>query len=573
MTALAEAALAAGVADGARRDDASAFGVPRDAAGRMIAACIIGLGKFGGRELIDGLRPRPLRDLRRGRRDGRSRARRGPRVLRSGRGSALLDPGRRDGGGRGRARWTSGSGPGSQGQRLRLERWRRSAQYYREWADPWERQTLTRARLWSRRPAARPRGAAARSDALVYGPDGAAARPQGDAPCCASGWRRSSARRRPGALHVKFGRGGLVDVEFITQAIQMIHGRRHPGDPAPAHGAGAPRDRPRRPPARATTADGARRALPLPPPRLGRPAPLRRAARRHARAGGAHPGAPGEEPRLSLAEGVPRGLPAAHRLGARALRPRGAGMSARFFVVDGPGYLYRAYHALPYLSNSKGQADPRRPRRVHHALEAPPRGEPRVRRRWRGIRRARRFARRSFAVYKETRPGMPDDLRSQIALRQAASSRRSGCPLLEVPGFEADDVLGTLVRRGCGREPVEMVLVTGDKDMLQLVGPRVRVLSHGSRAASASVFDEAAVQREVGRGAGADPRPPRAHGRHHRQHSRRARRRREDRGQAHRPVRQRRAALREPHARARASCARRWPPIASRRSSRASWPP
>ncbi len=53
-------------------------------------------------------------------------------------------------------------------------------------------------------------------------------------------------------------------------------------------------------------------------------------------------------------------------------------------------------------------------------------------------------------------------------------------PLLEVPGFEADDVLGTLVDR-VRDSPVDVVLVTADKDMLQLVNPRVRVFTTSGR--------------------------------------------------------------------------------------------
>jgi DNA polymerase-1 len=149
-------------------------------------------------------------------------------------------------------------------------------------------------------------------------------------------------------------------------------------------------------------------------------------------------------------------------------------MSARFFVVDGPGFLYRAYHALPYLSNSKGQATHavrgvstmllkllREENPAYAAVAWDPPGPT--------------FREEKLPSYKETRPSMPDDLRSQIALvKRVFEALR--LPLLEVPGFEADDVLGTLCER-MRTEPVEMVLVTGDKDMLQLVGPRVRVLS------------------------------------------------------------------------------------------------
>jgi DNA polymerase-1 len=70
-------------------------------------------------------------------------------------------------------------------------------------------------------------------------------------------------------------------------------------------------------------------------------------------------------------------------------------------------------------------------------------------------------------------------------------------PLLEVPGFEADDVLGTLVDR-VRDSPVDVVLVTADKDMLQLVGPRVRVFTTTGRGGERVVLDEAAVKVKMG---------------------------------------------------------------------------
>jgi len=169
-------------------------------------------------------------------------------------------------------------------------------------------------------------------------------------------------------------------------------------------------------------------------------------------------------------------------------------MSARFFVVDGPGFLYRAYHALPYLSNSKGQATHavrgvstmllkllREENPEYAAVAWDPPGPT--------------FREEKLPSYKETRPSMPDDLRSQIALvKRVFGALR--LPLLEVPGFEADDVLGTLCER-MRAEPVEMVLVTGDKDMLQLVGPRVRVLSTNARGEPVW-FDDAAVAAKWG---------------------------------------------------------------------------
>jgi DNA polymerase I len=171
-------------------------------------------------------------------------------------------------------------------------------------------------------------------------------------------------------------------------------------------------------------------------------------------------------------------------------------VTARFFIVDGPGFLYRAYHALPYLSNSKGQPTHavrgvstmllkllREEHPEYAAVAWDPPGPT--------------FREAKLPSYKETRPSMPDDLRSQIPLvKRVFEALR--LPLLEVPGFEADDVLGTLCDRMRG-EPVELVLVTGDKDMLQLVGPRVQVLSTNARGEPVW-FDEAAVAARWGVG-------------------------------------------------------------------------
>jgi DNA polymerase I len=170
-------------------------------------------------------------------------------------------------------------------------------------------------------------------------------------------------------------------------------------------------------------------------------------------------------------------------------------MSERLFVLDGPGYLYRAYHALPFLATSKGVPCHavygmstmlwkllREENPAYFAVAWDPPGPT--------------FRDERFAAYKEKRPGMPDDLKTQIAYVKALFEALR-LPLLEVPGFEADDVLGTLVDRA--RElPLEMVLVTSDKDMLQLVGPKVQVLSTVGRTAERVVYDEAAVKEKWG---------------------------------------------------------------------------
>jgi glutamate-ammonia-ligase adenylyltransferase len=224
MTALAEAALAVAWTL-ALGETAEIFGVPRDRRGRFVPAAIIGLGKLGGRELTTGS------DLDLfvvyggdGMTDGAQRMEahvfydRAVETL-----SGLLgditaagvafavDLRLRPG--------SKGSGFASAAEALE--------RYYREWADPWERQTLTRARLVGGDPRL---GREVRRTirGLLYGPT---APPPDFAEMRALRARmeRELGKETPGRFHVKFGRGGLVDVEFITQALQMQHGARHPG--------------------------------------------------------------------------------------------------------------------------------------------------------------------------------------------------------------------------------------------------------------------------------------------------------------------------------------------------------
>jgi DNA polymerase-1 len=169
-------------------------------------------------------------------------------------------------------------------------------------------------------------------------------------------------------------------------------------------------------------------------------------------------------------------------------------MSRRLFVLDGPGFLYRAYHAIPYLSTSKGV-----PCHAVFGMSTML---------WKLLREETpdlfavawdppgpTFREERFAGYKETRPGMPDDLRSQIPYVKTLFEALR-LPVLEVPGFEADDVLGTVVDQARAMD-LDVVLVTADKDMLQLVGPRVRVLSTTGRGERV-IFDEAAVKEKWG---------------------------------------------------------------------------
>ncbi len=166
------------------------------------------------------------------------------------------------------------------------------------------------------------------------------------------------------------------------------------------------------------------------------------------------------------------------------------------YVVDGHSQLFRAYHAVGYLSTSKGIPTQavlilstmlwklcREEQPDYLAVAWDPPGPT--------------FRDALSAEYKATRAAMPDDLVRQLPYVQRLFEALR-IPVIEVAGFEADDVLATLVARALARPDLEVVIVTGDKDLLQLVGPRVRVLSVSGRTGEPVLYDEAKVRERWG---------------------------------------------------------------------------
>ena len=101
-------------------------------------------------------------------------------------------------------------------------------------------------------------------------------------------------------------------------------------------------------------------------------------------------------------------------------------------------------------------------------------------------------------TYKAHRPPMPEELRQGIP-RMRALLRAMNVPVLEVPGVEADDAIGTLVARGV-QEGLDVDIISPDKDFLQLLGPRVRALRPAPRGTGHGlvVWDEARLREETG---------------------------------------------------------------------------
>ncbi|MGE5665315.1 MAG: 5'-3' exonuclease, partial [Betaproteobacteria bacterium] len=160
-------------------------------------------------------------------------------------------------------------------------------------------------------------------------------------------------------------------------------------------------------------------------------------------------------------------------------------------LVDGSSYLYRAYHALPDLRTAAGE--PTGAIRGFIGMLRTLRAQ--VPAEYLACvfdAKGKTFRDEIYPDYKAHRPPMPPDLAAQIpAIHEAV--RAMGWPLLEVPGIEADDVIGTLVRHA-ESHGVKSVVSTGDKDLAQLVNERVTLVNTMSN----ETLDVAGVQAKFG---------------------------------------------------------------------------
>ena len=143
-------------------------------------------------------------------------------------------------------------------------------------------------------------------------------------------------------------------------------------------------------------------------------------------------------------------------------------------LVDGSSYLYRAFHALPDLRNAQGEPTGAI-RGILSMLQ-------RLREQYPSAHAAcvfdapgKTFRDALYPDYKATRSAMPEDLARQIEPIHRAV-RLLGWPVIELPGIEADDVIGTLAR-AAARRGGRVLVSTGDKDLAQLVTPQVTLIN------------------------------------------------------------------------------------------------
>jgi len=146
---------------------------------------------------------------------------------------------------------------------------------------------------------------------------------------------------------------------------------------------------------------------------------------------------------------------------------------AKLILIDGSSYLYRAFHALPPLSNAQGEPTgalfgvvnmlratlKEQPDYLAFVSDAP----------------GPSFRNELYADYKANRPPMPDDLRAQVQ-PMLDIVQALGFPILRVDGVEADDVIGTLALEAQAKG-IEVEISTSDKDFAQLVRPGVTLVN------------------------------------------------------------------------------------------------
>ena len=164
-------------------------------------------------------------------------------------------------------------------------------------------------------------------------------------------------------------------------------------------------------------------------------------------------------------------------------------------LIDGPSLVYRGYFALPPLTMSDGTLV----NAVFGFLQIVLRGMQDVKPDYAILSfdlGKPQFRFDAFPDYKLGRPGMPDDLRAQFPIVREIA-QMMGIAIVEMEGYEADDVIGTLVKKATA-QGVDTMIVSGDLDGLQLVDDHVRLLTTRMGVAATVIYDEAKVMDRYG---------------------------------------------------------------------------
>ncbi len=169
--------------------------------------------------------------------------------------------------------------------------------------------------------------------------------------------------------------------------------------------------------------------------------------------------------------------------------------SKLLILIDGNALVHRSYHALPPLTTKEGQVvnavygftmtllsvlEKFQPEYIAASFDLA----------------GGTFRDDMYADYKATRVKAPDDLYAQLPLVKEVV-RAFNIPIYEKEGFEADDCIGTIARQA-EKKGVEVIIVTGDMDTLQLVSPKIKVFTMRKGLKDTVTYDEAAVKEKYG---------------------------------------------------------------------------
>ena len=164
-------------------------------------------------------------------------------------------------------------------------------------------------------------------------------------------------------------------------------------------------------------------------------------------------------------------------------------------LVDGHNLVYRAFHAMPALSNSRGEMtnaaygftsmlfkalNDTTPTYAIAAFDLP----------------GPTFRHERVAEYKAQRVRAPDELRAQFPWAREVVIAL-GIPIIEVPRYEADDVIGTLAQKG-EAAGLDVIILTGDLDVLQLVTEHIRVFASRRGISDTIIYDVDKVRERYG---------------------------------------------------------------------------
>ncbi|WP_457621062.1 5'-3' exonuclease [Persephonella sp.] len=166
-------------------------------------------------------------------------------------------------------------------------------------------------------------------------------------------------------------------------------------------------------------------------------------------------------------------------------------MDKKLVLVDGSSYLYRAFYALPPLTSPKGEPTGAiygfirmisnlmkelNPEYIAVVFDLP----------------GKTFRHEKYREYKATRKETPDELKVQIP-RIKEIIKLWGIKILEIPGYEADDIIATIAKKAVNKG-FEVIIVTPDKDMMQLIDEKILILN----PVTGEIFDREKVKEKYG---------------------------------------------------------------------------